>query len=252
LKLILDVVEFVNKRLPDVVKQPRQKPKDWDILSPTMAVDIDGTATIGFLKNLRKASSRIAGPRPESLGLHPAVYFYSATGAYQPTAFLAAISFVQDLEAKNELKTFTDNRYGFEELLLKYKYFINQIVRYYGSGNRGLVALTRLYRYLFDGTISHTEESKLVPTLIEDERLKFLKPIVDGDKGTKKEFTSDRKSAVFLRAAIEGATRCGICNARIHIRSITIDHVQRKREGGVAEEDNGQVAHPYCNTTIKN
>jgi hypothetical protein len=150
------------------------------------------------------------------------------------------------------LKKFTENRYNFEELLLKYKYFINQIVRHYGSGNRGLVALTRLYRYLFDGAVSHAEEKTLVPVLIEDERLNFLKPIVDGDKGTKKDFTSDRKSAVFLRRAIEGAPRCGICKARVHIRSITIDHVQRKQDGGVGAEDNGQLAHPYCNSTVKN
>jgi hypothetical protein len=250
LKLILDVVEFVNKR--PAGKAPRQRNKERDILSPTMDLDSDGSATIEFLKNLRKASSRIAGMRPESLGLHPAVYFYSATGAYQPTAFLAAISFVQDMEAKNELKVFSENRYEFEELLLKYKYFINQIVRHYGSGSRGLIALTRLYRYLFDGAVAHTDEGKLVPVLVEDERLNFLKPIVDGDKGTKSDFTSDRKSAVFLREAIESAPRCGICKARVHTRSITIDHVQRKQDGGVATDDNGQLAHPYCNSTIKN
>jgi len=217
-----------------------------------MEVDADGSATVEFLKHLRKASSRIAGMRPESLGLHPAVYFYSATGAYQPTAFLAAISFIQDLEAKNELRTFTSNRHDFEEMLLKYKYFINQIVRHYGSGSRGLTALTRLYRYLFDGVVAGRKDTEIVPVLLEDERLTFLKPIVDHDKGTKKDFTSERKSAVFLRQAIEGALRCGICHARVHVRSITIDHVQRKREGGAASEDNGQVAHPYCNSTIKN
>lgn len=253
IKLILDVVEFVNKQAqPEGTRpEPRKIRRSADILSPTMAIDPDGSATITFLRNVRRVSSRIAGTRPESLGLHPAVYFYSATGGYQPTAFLAAISFVQDLEAKQELRRFTEIRHDFEELLLKYKYFINQIVRHYGSGNRGLTALTRLYRYLFDGVANGQEENQIVPILIEDERLAFLKPIVDKDKGTKKDFTSERKSAVYLRQAIEGALRCSLCRARVHVRSITIDHLQRKREGGVGSEDNGQVTHPYCNS-IKN
>jgi 5-methylcytosine-specific restriction endonuclease McrA len=211
-----------------------------------MPVDVDGTATISFLAKARKALSRIAGKRDESLGLHPAVYFYSATGAYQPTAFLAAIGFVQELEVRGELPLFIQNRHDFEELLLKYKPFINQIVKHYGSGNRSLVALTRLLRYIFKGAVSGTEESQLVPQLTEDERLAFLTPIVDWDKGVKKDFPSERKSAVYLRQAINTALRCGLCRARVHIRSITIDHDVRKREGGLATIDNGQVVHPYC------
>jgi hypothetical protein len=254
LKLILDVIEFINRPNGGTPK-PRQRKKggsDLDILSPTMPIDPDGTETIQFLLNAQRVLSRIAGTDRGSLGLHPAVYFYSATGAYQPTAFLAAIGFVRELEEKHQLDLFTEHRHDFEELLLKYKYFINQIIKHYGSGGRGLVALTRLLRYLFDGAVNRTDETVLVPSLVEDERLAFLEPIVDSDKGTKKEFTSERKSAVYLRQAIEGALRCGICRARTHIRSITIDHIERKRDGGVATVGNGQVTHPYCNTTYKN
>jgi len=252
LKLILDTIEFINKKpSTNGAKKRRKSGSDVDILSPTMPVDTDGTATVEFLSKARRVLSRIAGPRPESLGLHPAVYFYSATGAYQPTAFLAAIGFVQELEAKNELPQFVKSRHDFEELLLKYKYFINQIVKHYGSGTRGLVALTRLFRYLYEGAVAGTEETKLVPKLIEDERLAFLEPIVDADKGTKKDFTSERKSAVYLRRAIENSLRCGLCHARVHVRSINIDHVERKRDGGAGSVDNGQLTHPYCNS-LKN
>jgi hypothetical protein len=90
IELILDFVEFVNKPVqasPAEVRRPRRK-KQMDILAPTMPEDADGTATVGFLTNVRKASSQIAGTTPGSLDLHPAVYFYSATGNYQPTAFL--------------------------------------------------------------------------------------------------------------------------------------------------------------------
>jgi hypothetical protein len=157
-KLILDLVEFLNGESdPKILR----KKKGADILSPTIAQDVhvppeqsDGTVTIEFLKKVRKASSRIAGPQSQSLGLHPAVYFYSATGSYQPTAFLAATSFVMDLEANKELVKFVRVRREFEDLILKHKYFINQIVAHYGSGHRSLGALTKLFRYFFDGVTS--------------------------------------------------------------------------------------------------
>ena len=250
-KLILDLVEFPNGESdPKALRKKRVS----DILSPTMPQDVhvppdqaDGVLTTEFLKKVRKASSRIAGTKSESLGLHPAVYFYTATGSYQPTAFLAAISFVMDMEQKNELVKFVKIRRDFEDLILKHKYFINQIVTHYGSGHRSLGALTKLFRYFFDGVISNRPEDIIVPKIVEQERMEFLKPIVDSDKGTKKDFTSERKSAVYLRQAINTAAKCGVCGARVHVRSMSIDHIQTKHAGGVATVDNGQLSHPFCN-----
>jgi hypothetical protein len=152
-----------------------------------------------------------------------------------------------DLEQNGELVSFVRLRRGFEDLILKHKYFINQIVTHYGSGHRSLGALTKLFRYFFDGVVAGKAEDIIVPKIVEQERMEFLKPIVDSDKGTKKDFTSERKSAVYLRQAINSAPTCGICGARVHMRSITIDHVQAKHDGGVATVDNGQLSHPFCN-----
>ena len=33
--------------------------------------------------------------------------------------------------------------------------------------------------------------------------------------------------------------------------SITMDHKIRKQDGGKGAVENGQIAHPYCNTTLK-
>ncbi|WP_418421869.1 HNH endonuclease, partial [Anaerotruncus colihominis] len=60
------------------------------------------------------------------------------------------------------------------------------------------------------------------------------------------------KSEVFIRQSLHKATRCAICGGYLHIHSISIDHIQRKREGGTGSADNGQLTHPYCNTGIKN
>jgi hypothetical protein len=256
-KMVLDLVEFLNKQAQGKLgatdaeaKKPKRKPKP-DILAPTMPEDPDGAITSNFLRNVRKASSRIAGVRPESLGLHPAVYFYSATGAYQPSAFLATISFIQDLEEEDRLILFTSHRHDFEELLLRWKYFINFIVARYGSGNRSLAALIGFYQFLFDGVAASRKDDDILPSLLEDDRLKFLEAKIETGKGTNREFTTERKSAIYLREALDKAVRCKICNARIHSRSISIDHVQRKQDGGVGSEENGQLSHPYCNSTYK-
>lgn len=251
--MILDFVEFVNRTEINTSADPNKpkKRQKRDILAPTMSEDADGSMTIQFLRNARKASSLIAGVQSESLGLHPAVYFYSATGNYQPAAFLAAVNFVQDIQAKDQLSVFTKHRKDFEELLLKYKHFINEIVRKYGGGLRSLTALVKLYEHLFDAVVNNKSEAQIVPILAEDDRLAFLKPIIDSGKGEKKEFDSERKSAVYLREALSQAVRCKICGARVHLKSITIDHIQRKEDGGAANVDNGQVSHPYCNSGYK-
>ncbi len=251
MKLILDFVEFVNP-LPGRDKSiPKRRGAKADILAPTMEIDGDGSHTIAFLEKVRRASSRVAGKRPKSLGLHPAVYFYSATGNYQPAAFLAAIKLVQQMELQGSLSRFTDCRHDFEELLVKHKYLINQIVRKLGSGQRSLNAVYRLYRYVYEGVEQGRSEEEIIPKIVEEEAMAFLKPIVDFDKGVRQDFTRERKSALFLAEALKTAARCNICSARLHRNSINIDHVIDKKHGGGGSEDNGALTHPYCNSTHK-
>ena len=252
MKLILDFVEFVNS-LPvqDAKEAPKKRGRKTDILAPTMQEDEDGSKTVKFLENVRGASSRIAGLKPQSLGLHPAVYFYSATGNYQPAAFLAAVRLVQELEKTSDLNQFTQHRYAFEELLVKHKYLINQIVRNFGAGQRSLNGVLRLYRHIYDGVREGKSEAEIIPKIVEEETMSFLKPIIDFDKGVNQDFTTERKSAVFLAQALKSSVRCGICNARLHRNSINFDHVTDKKYGGVGSEDNAALTHPYCNGTYK-
>ena len=250
-RLILDFIEFVNKSaLTSDSKAVKGRTKS-DAITPTTAPDEDGTQTLEFLKQVKRTAKRLTGTDPASFGLHPAVYYYSATGKYQPTAFLASVAFVKDLEEHDRLLVFSANRYAFEEHLLKYKYFINEIIRKYGSGSRGLSALTRLYQYLFNGVVEKKTDLELVPVFESDRQIAFLAPLVDSDKGTKKHFTTERKSAAFLKEALDKALRCAQCNARLHKRSMQVDHIQRKREGGVGTVENAQLMHPYCNSTVK-
>src|SRR6185312_4776471 len=96
---------------------------------------------------VRNLATRISGQEHgRSLGLHPNIYFWSSTGKVQPTAVLGAVALVRELEEKRAFGEFTAARDRFEEFLLTYRHFINQIARNYGSGTRGLGALLTMYR----------------------------------------------------------------------------------------------------------
>lgn len=58
-------------------------------------------------------------------------------------------------------------------------------------------------------------------------------------------------SAIYLREALAKELTCGICGARLHSKSITLDHIQRKQDGGLGTPHNAQLAHPYCNDGYK-
>jgi len=69
---------------------------------------------------------------------------------------------------------------------------------------------------------------------------------------SEKDFNTCKKSEIYIKDALQKVPRCKICNGFIHRNSISIDHKQRKQDGGLATLDNGQITHPYCNTGYKN
>jgi HNH endonuclease len=79
-----------------------------------------------------------------------------------------------------------------------------------------------------------------------------LQNIAQQDEYISKDFSTNHKSAIYMREALHTAPRCKICGGFIHRNSISIDHVQRKQDGGLATLENGQLTHPYCNTGYKN
>lgn len=81
--------------------------------------------------------------------------------------------------------------------------------------------------------------------------LKFLREDTLDNTEYGKDFSDDTKSAIFIRDQIDKSPICGLCHARIYFKSINIDHIQRKQDGGVGVLDNGQMTHPFCNTGYK-
>jgi hypothetical protein len=240
------VFDFVNIANENAIAKREDAP------SKSVAPDLDGAETLEYLRRCKALASRLSGTSPASLGLHPAVYYYSVSGRYQPTAFLAVLVLMKELDAKNELKKFTQVRKQFEDFLLANKMLVNQVVLRNGSGLKGYNQLYRLFRHCLDALMKGAPLDNLLSTIVAVDDFSYLQPNEKGRTTKRKDFDAESKSAVFLRDAVHAALRCKICDCLLHINSITTDHVQRKADGGIGVVDNGQLAHPYCNTTIKN
>ncbi|MGE0680067.1 MAG: DUF262 domain-containing protein [Candidatus Binatia bacterium] len=210
--------------------------------------DLDGSATVQYLVAVKRLAQLIAGKDPSSLGLHPAVYFYGATGRYQSWAFLATISFVDDLDQHQQLPRFTSVRSKFEEVLVRNPQFINQIVNQYGSSSTSMASIVDMYKGIFAGVLANKSDQGILVELKKNPRLDSLSEITEEDKRLGKNFSTDTKNRVFLREAISTALRCGICDSRVHRNAITIDHIVPMRERGSGNASNAQLAHPYCNS----
>jgi HNH endonuclease len=246
LPLIFETVNLANG-VPVVDMTKRRKTEETP-----RPEDKDGSQTLDYLYQTRRVVQRITGIHPSSLGLHPAIYFYSATGRHQPTSFLAVMELVMEMERENSFRPFTDIRQAFEEFLLENKSFANQVTVKIGSGPKGFMPLKNLYKFIIDNLIAGKNGAEIIALLSVNPSFRFLTPDDRLTPTTSKKFSRETKSATFLKEALQSAIRCKICGGFLHFNSISIDHIVRKADGGLGVVDNAQLSHPYCNSTYKN
>lgn len=212
--------------------------------------DEDGSDTVSHLKKTLKVIRRFTTTHPSSLGLHPAVYFYSEKGRYQPTAFMAWVELIKEFEKNHQFDRFIGIRDNLEEALIQYKFLTNQVTVKYGSGLKGYRQLKDVYTKMIDLVAEECPIDEIDSRLSQE--YPYLNIAYKGDQSKNADFNGNTKSEVFLKSALENASKCRICGGYIHINSISIDHITRKQDGGVGVADNGQITHPYCNSTYKN
>jgi hypothetical protein len=212
----------------------------------------DGETTLRLLKRCHEVARRVNSTYPSSLGLHPVVYFYSKDGVHKVASFYAAIALVIELEKKNSWNAFVDVRKKFESFLLANDELVQQIVR----KHRGALASHEYVRDFFLLMIRELSKKNIkeaVEASLKDVRFSYLKlgEAISHEFGSSQDFSREAKSRVFLSQALSGAPTCAICGGYLHVNSITTDHIERKSEGGAGSVENGQLAHPYCNSTYK-
>ena len=252
IRMIFDLVNTVNKPFLKPTEGSTRKSNRKAGSTKAFEADTTGQETIRFLKSTRRSILLVHGNDPSSLGLHPGVYFYTATGNSQPSAFLATVQFVRTLRELNKLPTFTEIRREFEEFLVEYKYFLNQIVHQYGSRGRPVPAITTLYWTLFQ-SIQQQPNNKdaALQSILNKKEFRKLKLKDEERREYGRNFSREIKSKLKLESSLKSADRCAICLARLHINSVSIDHKIRRQDGGSGDPDNGQLTHPYCNSGYK-
>lgn len=234
--LIFEYVNLVNKNNLNISKD-----------------DLDGSYTIEALKKSRKVAYIINANHISSLGLHPAVYFYSKTGRHKTASFFAISDFIMELESKKKFKDFIKVREKFEDILIEYDFAVQQILRHYRDSNKALPHIKNFYLSLMDELLKNDDKDISVKNVLGKEEFKFIKINETEDFTiTSTSFSDETKSSVFITEALNTALRCKICKSRIHTNSISFDHKHRKEDGGIGDFENAQLTHPYCNSAIKN
>lgn len=217
-----------------------------------LADDKIGDETIKLLKKTLKIARLVNSNHASSLGLHPVIYFYSKDGRHKIALFYAIIDFVIKLYQKRKLNDFTKTRAGIENIIWNYDYLIQQINRKYRSA---LASYSHISKFLLESVNllkTDLNELQVIEKLIKNDFNYLTIEKTELEETSSKDFNTNRKSAVYIKDAIESAPRCNICNGLIHKNSISIDHINRKEDGGLGIIDNGQITHPYCNTGFKN
>ena len=244
LPLILDFVNIVNKI--DFNKK--------DVNNKEVNDDLKGKTTIKFLKNVRKIAYILNSNHPSSLGLHPIVYVYSQNGQHRTVSFLAVVDFVMKLNERKKLNDFIYVREKFEDFLQNYDYLIKQIYEKHRDVQKSYKHISNF----FEQVVIHLKAGKTLDDtlnqIISSDDFKYLN-IRNQEKSitsSTKEFNTNKKSEIIIKDLLLSVPRCKICKGLIHRNSISIDHKQRKQDGGLATLDNGQITHPYCNTGYKN
>lgn len=137
-----------------------------------------------------------------------------------------------------------------EGILIEKKSLIALIIQKVSSRRRStayMAVLENLINDLISGVNDITDE-----TIVNYGG--FTGKVLDGVQNIQSsDFSDDVKSEAFINAALKGCIKCDICSGYIDAsKSISYDHDERKRDGGIGSLDNCRLTHPYCNQSIKN
>ncbi len=239
LKMLIDIFSLV-----DGYSDPAKAIKE-------LGEDKFGDKTIEDLRKAKKVVNRITGNSPSSLGLHPAIYFYTDRGIHSRFLFLGTFKAFSDATRNNNkawFKNFTKNRSRMEKSLIEKKSLINQGLANVNSRQR-IDRVANLINFL-------SQEIENIPTITNENIADALG--LKGEFGSLTDalesidFSDETKSLVFLKNALESAVRCPVCNGYLDPqKSASYDHIKPKRDLGDGSAENCQITHPFCNTAIK-
>jgi predicted GIY-YIG superfamily endonuclease len=236
----------------DFILVANRNQKGAPVTVADQADDLTGRETVSVLEKAVRLASRMTGNDKGSLGLHPAVYFYGPSGRHQSPMFMGVATLLSRKLANHDkqfFEKFTRVRKHLEEILVTNKDLIATLIQRAVSKRR-----IDQFAEMLEQTIDALAVGK---TVGEQDLIAYSGmdgKVVVGYQATKSaRFSDEAKSAIFISTALKSAIVCPICSGYLDPKkSVSFDHVNRVREGGVGSVDNGQLTHPYCNQAVKN
>jgi hypothetical protein len=214
--------------------------------------DFDGSQTVLLLSKFDKIVSRMVGNNAGSLGLHPLVYFYTSQGRHYDLLLQAMFGMIAEKIRNNDsgwFKLFSASRGKAEDMLIKHKTILTLLISALGSAKR--LAGSRQVLDIIIGQAMAGNDDIDIDKLAEEIGLQTRLYSIRTKQGV--DFSDDVKTSVFLKNALSSAIKCPICQGYLDpSKSASYDHIERKQDGGLGEEGNCQLTHPYCNTSVKN
>lgn len=241
LSVLVDFLVVVNNRNKGKVAPASSYPDDEG-----------GEETIKVLKNAQKIVNRMTGNVPESLGLHPAVYFTNDKGKHNRFLFLGMAAVVTEKLSNNDsgwFRKFTLARKAVEQFLIDHKSFIGIVLQNLNKKSR-----VSKMRDLFTFLVAEANAGHVLEAAGLAKHLGLTGRVYDLTmQPTGTAFSDSAKSQIAYRTQIDQIPRCPICEGRLDVsKSVSYDHIQRVEDGGLGHADNGQLVHHYCNTGMKN
>lgn len=244
LGLLLQTINLANNVKDDI-------PVNVEEAEKLVPPDIKGNRTVDFLKNTQQVVTTISNREEtdfmRSLDLHPLVYFYSERGKHLPSAFLATVEMIRGWSNADRFITFTKNRQTFEEILVKYKDFLQQISRNNRGGIKAVHKIRDFFEFLIEQLENGGTEEGVISSLSNSD-FPYLKLPSIGNEEFGPEFKPQTKSQINIKDHLEKAVKCEICEARVPNFGISFDHKTDKALGGKGNPENAARSHHYCNS----
>jgi hypothetical protein len=207
---------------------------------------------VKYLQRVKKAIQLILSNDASSLGLHPALYFYTAGGSFQPAALHNAMAWFLGLDKRGKLLQFLKVRKAFEDMIIAHPVIVKPAAHKLGSGARTRGRMLELFDRLLEILSKRAASPERVwkkladefPHLVADE--KDEREASRGGKPGEK-FGRGAKSAASLRS-LPGLERCALCGGLLHRNGKVVDHATERSKGGSSAARNARWVHPICNS----
>ncbi len=238
-----------------------------DVVTQTVKIcnSIEKTdkAPIGTEKNVKQCLKNtllileyINSKQPFSLGIHPFIYFYSDIGKHKIGSYYGFLLFVKELINNKQLNSFIEVREKFEQVIYQYNFLVQQIIRKNRQSKKAYSTI-KDYFFCIMKIVKNNPQYTMEEIIYELKRTKgfaYLQTeIVDNEASeVKGNFSRGKRQQVKLRTFVEKLPKCPVCNGYMDNFSTSVDHIDRKEDGGTDSILNAQLTHLYCNTTYKN